>query len=646
MIGGTDTSPTFTAGHQTCLVEYAEANDTTGWFFKTAQTGNYAEVARITRTGITWNGNTVIHAGNIGSYTAGAANSVAWGNVSSKPGDIMYYAGFTLDADTMPSNSTGFTYSVNAPLTGPIVKFSTGGGYDLQINAPYYWGNEMYFRVRNGDLGVWRSWKQVLNAESHSYAANMNQYVRTSDNVAFNALSLPDGGRIIVNGETDTWGIRFRNTVSTSNLGGQLKNIIWTGGGALEGLAISGVGTGGAAFEIQNNGNAWAKNNMHAQNLFATAAAGRIQAGNSSTDGMLYDSSRAALVARGAYPHIELWSDVANDNHGGTLRFGGYDNGSSGAFKSWHIGTPGQNLYFMDIGYGGTSNSNPHAGIAGLGASYGYAAAFTMMRFHNNGNIGIGNFGTYGSLGDNTPAYKLDIRGNISVRSTTASGTWGYAGTFIDTTSAANNYVPFNFVNQYGDHSWGIVARFHIATSGQDKPAIQFTSAGSNDRWSIGYCTGSDFNFRITQNQGYRTDNSTNDGWGTERFRINTDGNTYCFSNFTASGDVTAYSDIRVKTDIQTLTDPIEKIKSIRGVTFKRNDTDDKDRKHLGVVAQEVMDVLPEVISETDKGLFTVAYGNMAGLFIEAIKEQQVQIESQKTEIEELKDLVKQLINR
>jgi hypothetical protein len=804
MIGGSDASPTFTAGHQTCLVEYAEANDTTGWFFKTAQTGNYAEVARITRTGITWNGNTVIHAGNIGSYTAGAANSVAWGNVSSKPGDIMYYAGFTLDADTMPSNSTGFTYSVNAPLTGPIVKFSTGGGYDLQINAPYYWGNEMYFRVRNGDLGVWRSWKQVLNAESHSYAANMNQYVRTSDNVAFNALSLPDGGRIIVNGETDTWGIRFRNTVSTSNLGGQLKNIIWTGGGALEGLAISGVGTGGAAFEIQNNGNAWAKNNIHAQNLFATAAAGRIQAGNSSTDGMLYDSSRAALVARGAYPHIELWSDAANDNHGGTLRFGGYDNGSSGAFKSWHIGTPGQNLYFMDIGYGGTSNSNPHAGIAGLGASYGYAAAFTIMRFHNNGNIGIGNFGTYGSLGDNTPAYKLDVRGNgrftsnvrihpvseswaeglTFVMPTTstwgglrwqrqrgnADGNWGigytandssdnlqfvgnYGGIqnnniltlrtdgslfayspvgtdshgrsarFVCQQNGSGNFVPYSFESDYGTHSWGIVTRFRINQSGADRPSIQFSAAGGDDRWSVGYCTSSDWNFRITQNQGYRNDNSTQDGWGTERFKIDTGGTLWAngvlnlgpdsgndqglsirygssgygrirfhndgsnhstihsFGNSWAGGvsvgciningssgvtfgawnvydafiptggsawfryDVTAYSDARVKTDIININNAVSKVQSINGVTFTRTDKQD-GRRYAGVIAQEVLDVLPEVVSQDEQGMYSVSYGNMAGLFIEAIKEQQVQIESQKSEIEELKDLVKQLINR
>ena len=234
----------------------------------------------------------------------------------------------------------------------------------------------------------------------------------------------------------------------------------------------------------------------------------------------------------------------------------------------------------------------------------------------------------------------------FQINTSRAASSHGYAGLFLNTQYASSNFVPFSFESEYGTHSWGVVARFRVRQGSADRPSIQFSSGTNDTRWNVGYCYSQDDNFRITQNMGYRNDNSNSDGWGTERFRINTDGATYCFSSFTASGDVTAYSDIRVKTDIQTVIDPIEKIKAIRGVTFKRTDTDDKDRKHLGVVAQEVMDVLPEVISETDKGLFTVAYGNMAGLFIEAIKEQQAQIESQKTEIEELKDLVKQLINR
>jgi hypothetical protein len=74
----------------------------------------------------------------------------------------MYYEGFTLDANTMQSNATGFTYSVNAPFTGPIARFSTGGGYDLWLNAPYWGGGGLVFRTRNGDLGTFNAWQSVV----------------------------------------------------------------------------------------------------------------------------------------------------------------------------------------------------------------------------------------------------------------------------------------------------------------------------------------------------------------------------------------------------------------------------------------------------------------------------------------------------
>jgi hypothetical protein len=72
----------------------------------------------------------------------------------------MYYQSFTLDANTMDTNATGFTYSVNAPYTGPIARFSTGGSYDLWLNAPYSGnGYGLAFRTRNGDAGSFNSWQ-------------------------------------------------------------------------------------------------------------------------------------------------------------------------------------------------------------------------------------------------------------------------------------------------------------------------------------------------------------------------------------------------------------------------------------------------------------------------------------------------------
>jgi hypothetical protein len=62
-----------------------------------------------------------------------------------------------------------------------------------------------------------------------------------------------------------------------------------------------------------------------------------------------YSNEMVKKIASDERRNVELWADVANANHGATLRFGGYDNGSSGAYKSWNIGTPGSNLYFLDI---------------------------------------------------------------------------------------------------------------------------------------------------------------------------------------------------------------------------------------------------------------------------------------------------------
>lgn len=91
--------------------------------------------------------------------------------------------------------------------------------------------------------------------------------------------------------------------------------------------------------------------------------------------------------------------------------------------------------------------------------------------------------------------------------------------------------------------------------------------------------------------------------------------------DFTVSGNVTAYSDARIKTEISTIRDALEKVKEIRGVSYRRTDTGEKN---IGVVAQEVMHVVPEVIKpvgDENDPTYTVAYGNMAALFIEAIKE-------------------------
>jgi hypothetical protein len=96
-----------------------------------------------------------------------------------------------------------------------------------------------------------------------------------------------------------------------------------------------------------------------------------------------------------------------------------------------------------------------------------------------------------------------------------------------------------------------------------------------------------------------------------------------------ATGDVIAYSDARVKDNVTTVENALDKVKSLRGVTYTRKDDDTKTPK-VGVIAQEVLPILPEVVQQDTNGNYSVAYGNMVGVLIEAIKEQQRQIDELK----------------
>jgi hypothetical protein len=125
-------------------------------------------------------------------------------------------------------------------------------------------------------------------------------------------------------------------------------------------------------------------------------------------------------------------------------------------------------------------------------------------------------------------------------------------------------------------------------------------------------------------------------GWGSY---CNDDG------SWVSVSDITAFSDARIKENIVTIDDALEKVLKLRGVYYNRIDISDKSKK-IGVIAQETKEVLPEVVHEEVGGMLGVAYGNMGGLFIEAFKEQQEQIERQQKEIDELKNLIKQLINK
>ena len=101
-------------------------------------------------------------------------------------------------------------------------------------------------------------------------------------------------------------------------------------------------------------------------------------------------------------------------------------------------------------------------------------------------------------------------------------------------------------------------------------------------------------------------------------------------ANLEVEGDVISYasSDKRLKNKISNISDPINKIKQINGVNFEwSKDQSVHQGKDVGVIAQEVKEILPEVVEERGDGYLAVKYEKIIPLLIEAIKDQQKQIE-------------------
>ena len=120
-----------------------------------------------------------------------------------------------------------------------------------------------------------------------------------------------------------------------------------------------------------------------------------------------------------------------------------------------------------------------------------------------------------------------------------------------------------------------------------------------------------------------------------------------------ASNNITAYysSDINLKENIVNITNPIEKIHQINGVMFDWKDFYIKERggedgffvrKHdTGVIAQEIEQILPEIVVTRGDGYKAVNYEKLIPLLIESIKNQQSQIDTLKDEINILKERLK-----
>lgn len=362
---------------------------------------------------------------------------------------------------------------------------------------------------------------------------------------------------------------------------------------------------------------------------------------------------------------------------------------SSGVTTQYGIGVQGSLLQvYADID------------ASDIAFGYGGSSSFTeSMRIRGNGNVGIGTI---------LPANKLSVEGsadftqNIAVGKSVVTDAYGLPGTvrsmeihnsatattsqsilFLTTASLAGGIGGVYFASPSVTTGGGVLsgissvyetngnattpsASLNFSTKGGAALTTRMVIAGNGNvgigvvvpaflldvgarmriRSTSGLTAGlwlnNDANNASNAFIGMRTDTEVGffgqTGTPDWRFYVNTTN-----GNAVLQGTLTQNSDARLKKNIVSLQNTLNAIQQLHGYTYHWKDNSNPDEQ-IGLLAQELQKVYPQLVKENDKGILSVNYSGMVPVLLEAIKEQQGQIEKQQQRIEKQQQQIDTLL--
>lgn len=261
----------------------------------------------------------------------------------------------------------------------------------------------------------------------------------------------------------------------------------------------------------------------------------------------------------------------------------------AGGFKITHVATPTVSTDAATMGYVTST----------------IASSMNSLPLSQGSGINVTNLG-----GPTTPDYRISNTGVISLT----------AGT---NTTVTNN----------GNGSWSVNAP--ASSTGTMTGLVGGTNITSvvnnnNGTWTINATTQTTSSVQTVTSGGTVTTGALSASTGTFSGTLSTTGgaNLSISGAITAVGDITSTSDAKLKKDLEKIDCALDRVDLLTGYTFTRIDT---GRRQAGLIAQDVQKVLPEAVMEGE--YLSVAYGNMMGLIVEAIKELRTEVEAIKAKL-------------
>ncbi len=397
-----------------------------------------------------------------------------------------------------------------------------------------------------------------------------------------------------------------------SLLGGAAGSNAYLNFGATAGSSGYGIRDNAGALEFKNSGGSW----QTLQSVIAglggswTTSGSNIYNANSGNVGIGMSGPSNKLHVTG---NIGATGWIGAGCEGACESSGGY----SLMYADGSIVTRGAPSWAID--------SRGVYGVYGEGGSYGVYGQANGGGNGVTGNapsgIGVRGYGSSwgGHFQGGNGVYGHTDGGGQAVQGYSAGGWGGYF-------QGANGLHAINHSGYYSQIGTGA---YGLYTNG----AIYVHSGPA------GYWAG---DFRSTGSHGIHTSNA-NGYWSYvaySSYGILTNGNIYGAAFY-------YYSDARLKKNVATITGSLQKVLGMRGVSYELIDqsTDISKGTQLGLIAQEVEKVAPEVVRTDENGIKAIDYPRVVPILVEAIKEQNGRIDAQQVEIDELKSAIVNLTN-